>query len=296
LFWTAGLLIIVFLFFRIMDITGWMEKDMFLVGKPLREIALPFQHFASVFGKAVGNLGDYISDNETLREENAQLRDQYTQLQSQLSEFREVRAENIRLQSLLDYKISRIENYDLVVAQVVARNPGNWYQTMVVNRGSNDGVACDMSVVNSTGLVGRIVSVTPNSAEVLLLLSNDAAVGSRIFETRLTTGVVVGTGDSGTLQMIHLPHDMEIEPGQTVISSGLGDIYPKSLPIGVVQEIVMDPNGLTKQAIVTPFVDFSRLEEIMIIRNIWKIEDPDPEPEPEPDAEGSDSVVPEAAP
>lgn len=292
------MLIIVFLFFRIMDATGWTMKDMFLAGKPLREIALPFQHFASVFGKAVGNLGDYISDNETLREENALLREQYNQLQSQFSEFREVRAENLRLQSLLDYKISRIENYDLVVAQVIARNPENWYQTIVVNRGANDGIECDMPAVNATGLVGRVVAATPNTAEILLLLSNDAAVGSRIFETRLTTGVVVGTGDSDTLQMIHLPHDMEIEPGQTVISSGLGDIYPKSLPIGVVREIKMDPNGLTKQAVVTPFVDFSRLEEIMIIRNIWKLEDSETEPESEPETapEDTDAVLPEAAP
>jgi rod shape-determining protein MreC len=273
------LLIAVFLLFRIMESTGWTERDMFLAGKPLREIALPFQHFASVFGKAVGNLGDYISDNETLRAENAQLKDQYAQLQSQLFEFREVRAENARLQSLLDYKVSRAENYDLVVAQVIARNPENWYQTITVNRGSNDGVACDMSVVNSIGLVGRIVAVTPNSAEILLLLSNDAAVGSRIFETRLTSGVVVGTGDSDLLQMIHLPHDMEIEAGQTVISSGLGEIYPKNIPIGAVREIQMEPNGLTKRATVAPFVDFSRLEEIMIIRSLWKLEDSEPEPD-----------------
>jgi rod shape-determining protein MreC len=268
-----------------METTGWMEKDMFVVGKPLREIALPFQHFASVFGKAVGNLGDYISDNEALREENAQLKIQYEQLQSRLFEFREVQAENIRLQSLLDYKAARRSNYDLAVAQVIARNPENWYQTMTVNRGANDGIECDMSVVNSAGLVGRIVAVTPNSAEVLLLLSNDAAVGSRIFETRLVTGVVVGTGDSELLQMIHLPHDMEIEVGQTVITSGLGEIYPRSVPIGVVREIAMEPNGLTKQAVVAPFVDFSRLEEIMIIRSVWKLEDPGPE---------SDSTEPEA--
>jgi rod shape-determining protein MreC len=245
---------------------------MFIVGKPLREIALPFQHFISILGKAVGDIGAYVSDNETLREEIAQLKNQYAQLQSQLYELREVQAENVRLQALLEYKTARTENYDLVIAQVVARNPENWYQTIIVNRGSADGIESDMSVVNHIGLVGRVVAVTPNTAEVLLLLSNDAAVGTRIFETRFTTGVVVGTGDSELLQMIHLPHDMDIETGQTVISSGLGEIYPKSVPIGIIQEIKMDPNGLTKRATVLPFVDFSRLEEIMIIRSIWKEE------------------------
>jgi len=196
--------------------------------------------------------------------------------------------ENQRLKNLLQYNEEKAENYELIMGGVIARNHANWYEMLIVDQGSKQGIEPGMVVVNYDGLIGRIISVTRNTAEVLLILDREGAVGARIFETRYTPGVAVGTSNSQYLQMIHLPHDLPIEPNQTVVTSGLGGIYPPGIRIGKVIEVLPEPGGLMKKATLKPFVDFSRLEEVFIIKQVLK---PEEEIVTEEDSENEENLA-----
>ena len=125
-----------------------------------------------------------------------------------------------------------------------------------------------MTVLNHSGLIGRITAVLPESSEVMLLPDRESAVGARVWNTREVIGVVEGDGtDSSNLQMIHLPHDADLYVGDDIVTSGLDDVFPGGIHIGEVTAIEYSTNGLTKTAYIKPYVNFSRLEEVFILMN-----------------------------
>ena len=200
--------------------------------------------------------------------ENEWLRESLADAEYWIQQMKELREENIRLGQLLDYQTTHSRMFDLVIAQVVGKDTDNWNQAVILDQGSNAGLACDMAVLAPAGMVGRIVAVTPHTAEVLLLIDTESAIGARIVETRFSPGMISGTGQDDTLEMLWVDHDVEVLVGQTVITSGFGSVFPQGLMIGEVTEVLHDANGLTKRATIRPAVDFRRLEEVMVIRGL----------------------------
>lgn len=285
-FLAVWMVIALIILLYIMGATNWEHPDMVSMGKPLREIAYPFQQGISVISEGLKDFFGYFRDNAALRAENDQLQAQLDARQGDLLELKEVRIENERLNQLLEYKYSHQNQYDIALAEVIGRDPSNWYRTVILNIGLREGIRTDMPVVTAVGLVGRVVAVTAHTSEVLLLLDNESAVGARILETRDTPGVVEGDGQSNDLKMVHLSHDEVITPGQTVITSGFSSIFPKGLPIGTVKEVNLEPNGLTQTAVIEPFADFSRLEEVLVIRKVFASDSPAADEETRGTAEG----------
>lgn len=247
------------------------KKEALFPGSPLlRELAAPFQVAVTTVIQGTNNFFAYFTDNKELRLQNEAMEKEIAQLNEKVQSLQEQGAENLRLREMLQYKQQRQDNYEMVTAGVIGRDPGNWFQTLMLDKGSKDGIGPRMTVVNHQGLVGSVISVTPNTSEVLLILDREAAVGARIFETRDTPGIVVGNGGSNLLQMVRLPNDVNIAVGQTIVTSGLGGLYPKGIRIGEVSDVQPDPysSGLTKTATIKPFVDFSRLEEVFIIKQV----------------------------
>ena len=122
-----------------------------------------------------------------------------------------------------------------------------------------------MAVITPRGIVGRVTAAAERSSEVLLVLDPEGAVAGMVRNSRYP-GIVEGSvSDQGYLQMIHLPYDSQVRENQTVITSGLGGIFPKGLRIGFITEIIVEPNGLMKKALIQPFVDFDRLEEVLVV-------------------------------
>lgn len=261
------ILALMFLFFiiNLINLTGLDNPALFPVSRVVREIFAPLQEGITSLSEGTGDFFAYFQNNKVLRQENEMMAVKIAELQEEIYGLKEYEQENERLRKLLDYKEERKENYKLILCGVIGRDPGNWFRTLIVNKGSEHGIRKDMAVVNHDGLVGIVIGVTKNTSEILMLLDSDSAVGGRIFETRVTPGVVVGTGRPDYLEMIHLPHDVEIEVGQTVVTSGLGGIFSKGIRIGEVSEIKTEPNGLMKKALIRPFVDFDRLEEVFIL-------------------------------
>ncbi len=236
----------------------------------------PVQGFFSQLGTRTYHFFYGMFDYHRLHEEKKEIRDELARRDNLQHQLLELQKENYRLREMLDFK-ERTE-YELLPAEVIARDPGYWFETITINKGYADGVEQDMAVVTSEGLAGNIYFVSRNSSKVLLLTDSRRAVSALVQRSREpgTVGVVEGYPEmKGYLRMINLPPEANIQPGDTIISSGLGGVFPKGLVVGSVLEIDKDHYGLLQRAIVKPAVDFNRLEEVFIVKETPSAKDLD---------------------
>jgi len=137
------------------------------------------------------------------------------------------------------------------------------FKSIIIDKGEKDGLRINMPVVNSEGAVGRVVSVSSNYAQVLLITDQNSAVDGLVQRSR-GRGMVKGMG-SGECYFDYVIKTCDIKEGDTIVTSGLGRIFPKGLYLGKVKKIDDSPNKLFKDVRVTPAVDFSKLEEVLIV-------------------------------
>jgi len=179
------------------------------------------------------------------------------------NEMREVALENARLRRLLDFKKALIPP-DLP-AEVISNDPSPWFQSVMVDRGSLDGVEKGMPVVVPTGIAGLVIDVSLRYAKVLLVVDQNSAVDALIQKSR-ARGIIKGHPDSGcSLQYVLRKHDVAI--GDRVVTSGLDGVFPKGLPIGSVSKVIKRNSGIFQEIAVKPHVDFEGLEEVLILLN-----------------------------
>lgn len=193
------------------------------------------------------------------------LEQEVKRLESEKIQFNEYLIENQRLAALLDYKSLMAGNYNFVIASVIGRDPGNWFGTITLNRGSDEGIKENMSVLTTEGLVGRVIAVSASTCEVLLITDPRSGVGSLVQDTR-APGIVEGVaGAAGIARMIHIPNNALVEAGQAVVTSGQGSLFPKGIPVGRINNVQNEPSGLFLSAELSPFADLYNLEEVMIV-------------------------------
>ena len=178
----------------------------------------------------------------------------------------EIATVHVRLRELLAYK-QAAQQFDLLAARVIGRDAALWTSTIVVDRGSKDGVRENMPVVTGKGLVGRVTEVAPLSSKVQLILDVRSSVGTLVQRTESrVTGIVTGTMDNPYMpQMVNIPRNADVQDGDAVVTSGFGGIYPKGIPVGCIVSQHSDDTGLLKVAIIETAVDFQRLEDVAII-------------------------------
>ncbi len=166
-----------------------------------------------------------------------------------------------RLRNLLEIKTAA--PYSMLSAVVVGVDPSDWFKTVSINRGTRDGVSKGMAVIASGGIVGRIIGASDRYAKVLLMIDRSSALDALVQRTRFR-GIVEGeTSESCCFKYVLRKADIKI--GDTVISSGLDDLFPKGLGVGVISWISRPSSGLFQEVKVRPFVDFTRLEEVLVI-------------------------------
>lgn len=238
---------------------AFMEKVITTVLAPVQYVVTNVGFTFRNIGLSTGELITVYRDNKNLRLENESLR------QNNLN-MTEIMAENVRLRSILDYK-KGTPQFDIVTATVVGRDPGTWTSTIIINRGTADGIAKDMPVVTPQGLVGSVVSVYGNVAKVNMVLDPRSAVGALVQrpESRVAAIVEGNSATPLTPKMVNIARDADVIKGDKIITSGFGGIYPKGLLIGEVVDLVNEEGGLLKYAVLNPAVDFDRLEEVSVI-------------------------------
>lgn len=235
----------------------------------IRDVLAPVQGALMNIGETFRNGAESIVSLGRLSEENKALKEQVSLLKGQLHMQEELRQENKRLTDLLQYRDQYKQNFSTRTAAVIGRDPGNWFGIVSLNKGSKDGIVKNMPVVTPSGLVGKIVAVSPNTSQLMLITDPRSGVGALVQETRIP-GVLEGTASgSGETRLIHVPRDTELMDGQIIITSGIGGTFPKGVPIGRVTLVSDEPTGLFKTATVVPFADLHKLEEVLVITTVY---------------------------
>ncbi len=196
-----------------------------------------------------------------VREENVTLRQDSARLQLENARLREVAAASTRLRDLLELK-ERLP-FPTVSAQVVGRDPSNWYRSVVIDKGTDDGLAIDMGVVTPAGIIGRIVKAYDRFAIVLLIIDQSNAVTGVVQRTR-DEGIVEGT-ETGLARIKYLPLLSTVKVGDQVVTSGLAGGFPRGLPIGVITKIERREADLFLSAEIAPDSDFAKIEEVLVV-------------------------------
>ncbi len=199
---------------------------------------------------------------DSLINERDVLKKKAAELSKELTELKEASIENERLRGLLSFK--KAGSYKLIPAQVIGRDSTNWYRTIIINKGTNQGVGKDMPVVLPEGLVGKVIQADKDLSQVMLMIDPNLKVSSLVQLSR-EAGIVEGCGRTGLSKMKYLSPQTIAQPGDIVISSGLGGIYPKGIIIGRIKKIERDSGGLYSYAWIEPAVNFSKLEEVLCL-------------------------------
>ena len=231
-------------------------------------VLAPFQSVTSAVSGKISAFGDYVHDVFYVYDQNRELKAENDDLKSKVTRAAELESENARLRQLLNYR-TNTPQFDLLPATVIGRNSSTWSNHIIINRGSNDGVDKNMTVVTPDGLVGTIHEAYPAYSEVELITDPRSAVGAIVqrADSRLA-GVVKGTADSSSaINMTNIPQNANIVEGDIIVTSGFGGMYPKGIVIGTVTSLKNDIGGLLQYAVLYPAVDFQKLEDVAVITN-----------------------------
>lgn len=222
----------------------------------------PFNHGISLVTANVKNYVGTIAKFRRMEEENKELREKIEITLQENAILKEKLIAYDRLKKLLELKESF--SYEMIPSLVISREPGNWFNSVIIDRGRADGVKENMAVATYYGLVGRVVSVDSHTAKVLLILDQRSAVGGMIQRSR-DIGVVKGS-ESNYCYMEYLSHDADIKINDIVITSGLGSIFPKGIKIGRVVGVEKEKHALFQDVLIRPEVDFTKLEEVFVVK------------------------------
>lgn len=264
--WLVILVLIILGF--LINITNENVQILNKVQRPLMSVLGPVNKVLAKMSFFVRDRIAGIPELFALKEENTNLRKQVADLKHYKRTFEEYRQENKTLRDMLNLKQKDLD-YDLEAAEVVGREPGNWFNVILIDKGLEDGIEENMAVIADKSLVGYVINSDKNFSKVLLITDDRSSISAMIQRTR-DNGILKGTIDpapTGYVKMVFLPQDANIVKKDTVISSGLGGIIPKGIVIGEVVEVKKESYELMQYAIVKPAVDFQKLEHVFVIKN-----------------------------
>jgi len=195
-------------------------------------------------------------------EDNKLLSKRIDELLLERAKYQEAVFENKRLNELL--KLRENQQQYISAARVLSRGTDQWSHTLVLDKGEKDGVSKDMSAITPKGFAGKIFNVTESYSKLLLLTDINFSAAVRLQESR-KEGIVSGTGTRKAI-LKHIPYEDEIKIGDIVITSGLDQLFPPGIPIGFISRIDKQGIGHFQYIEVTPYVDDSKMEEVLIIK------------------------------
>ena len=264
LIWAVAILLLI-------GLVGWAwrhREAVPFVTQPLVAAATPFEYGTARVAQEVLAGATILRGAVTGYAELQQLRAENDALRGALTAHREMIAENERLRGLLQFEAT-YPQYQVLAARVITRDDGGWTQSAVIDRGQAEGLTKYMAVMLPQGVVGFVSDVYPHSARIQFILDPRTAVGGIVQRPQSRVAALVsGNGnDVAHPEMIDIVKEGDIVAGDAIVTSGYGGLYPKGLLIGTVKEIVPDPSGVVKRAVLTPAVDFTKLEEVLVILN-----------------------------
>ena len=210
---------------------------------------------------------DFFLNFSEVKATNKELINKNQELENELSTYSDLKEENDRLRQVLNFAEER-NNYNYIACDIIGHSGGSFLDGYVVNKGKNDNIQKGMIVIAAQGLVGQVTSVGSNWSIVQSLVNENISVSVMVQSTRDATGYIKGFKDSqnsNLAKVYDLPMDSEVKEGDVIMTSGVGMLYPKEIKIGEVIKVEEDKVHVMKNAIVKPYVDFNKLEELVIV-------------------------------
>ena len=239
-------------------------KDLPLISGVLLDVAVPVQAALSApFDFARSLFRRYVALTD-LRTENERLRSRLAQLEEENLQYREALVASDRLERI--DKMRGETDLPMLPAEVASRELSPWYRSLLIDRGRSNDVHAGMPAVTEDGVVGLVTAASPHAARVMLLLDRQSAVDGMVQRSR-ARGIVRGIGTE-ELEFEYTAGSGDVQVGDTVMTSGLGGVYPKGLRIGEVVSATSEGNRLLQRARVRPAADFGRLEQLFVV--LWR--------------------------
>jgi len=224
-------------------------------------VTAPFVGVVAQINRGIADVWNDYVDLVGVRKENRQLRETIKALNNRLIQNQEAVLASDRLQKLLNLKAGQQDA--ILAAHVIGEDSSPWFRTILIDRGAVDGLQEGMPVVAASGIVGQLIKVAAGSSRVLLLTDHASSIAGIVQRSR-ARGVVKGKGD-GRCSMEFAMREEDIKVGDVIVSSGIGQIFPKGLPVGEVTMVRKGEYGIFQTIELRPFVNTSRLEEVLVL-------------------------------
>jgi len=211
-------------------------------------------------------IGDWASQTfasrDTLQDDNRTLHTRNLLLKAQLQRMDALEAENTRLRELL--RASKKVGERVLVAELLAVDTDPFTRLIVLNKGSSDQVYPGQPLVDAEGVMGQVVHVGPFTSTAMLITDPSHATPVLVNRNGLRA-IAVGTGASGTLDLPHLPNNADIKPGDLLVTSGLGGVFPPGYPVGRVTKVEIDPSLPFANIEAEPAAHLERSREVLLV-------------------------------
>lgn len=236
---------------------------------PLQSIEKVFITISSPAQKAVSSTINFTKEiwstyflSVLAVKENAELRKKLGEAENISNRYEELLRENARLKRFVKFTENNPDAY--VAAQVISRDPSPWFKTLMIDKGSDNGLVKGSPVLVSEGIVGKIVKVSDSYSKVLLIIDRNSAVDALVQNSRVR-GIVKGN-NSDTCSFVYALRKDDIREDELIVSSGLDRVFPKGLKIGRISRVRKAHSQLFQDITITTSVDFDKLEEVLVIK------------------------------
>jgi len=219
-------------------------------------------------GGVMSNGFKYFGNTKKLKQENKKLEEKIDELEYKLLEIETLEADNESLREKLEIK-DRYNHFKLIYADIVIKNYDNFDETFVINKGTRDGVKEKQTVITKDGLLGYISEVAKETSVVTTILDPNVSVGVEIASVN-KNALVKGDfnlKNESKLKLTYIPIDTEIAVDEVVYTSGIGEVYPKGIPVGTIEKVVNKKNEIDRYAVIKPLADINNVTSVGIIVN-----------------------------
>ncbi len=224
-------------------------------------IVLPLQKAVTVSIRSIRSMWSHYFFLIATEKENDMLKKMLAKTIYDVNLCKETELSNERFRKLLDFK--NASGLKSIPAEVIGKDPSQWYKMLVIDKGTSEGVIKGLPVVVPEGIVGQVIDASDHHAKVLLIIDSNSAVDALVQQTR-AIGIVKGDSENRCL-LNYVSRKETVNIGDSVVTSGLDGVFTKGFLIGKVTDIILNKSGIFQEIEVSPFVDFDKIEEVLIV-------------------------------
>lgn len=259
--------VVIFFIFMIMFVAFFFRNSSnIVINKVSTIISKPISFIYDICTGTSSKIAKALEDPESVLAENERLKKENEELKLKDLESKRILDENVSLKNMLGIS-KQYQHFNIKLGNIIFREHDNWTKTFTINLGSKDGIKLNQAVVHKDGLVGYISAVNTDTSVVTTILDPTSSVSvivSNINEPAILKGDLEQKSDN-KLKLTYIPLDTDISVSDILYTSGLGSMYPSSIPVGKIVEVVNKKNDVSRYAIVEPNVDIRQILEVGVI-------------------------------